>query len=124
MEAEPADRLPSAHDDSGVTKLFVVQRALAVRAELPGAFGAISTYEPLPASGDAAARVVAFARGGSVVSVAPRLTLGLPDMQKTSLTLPPGSWSDRLAGGTHTGEVGLERLWRDFPVCLLTKDDA
>lgn len=124
MEAEPADRLPSAHDDSGVTKLFVVQRALAVRAELPGAFGAVSTYEALAASGEGAARVVAFVRGGRVVTVAPRLTLEPPDMRATTLTLPPGSWSDRLSGHIHSGEVGLERLWRDFPVCLLTKDDA
>ncbi|MGH2749263.1 MAG: malto-oligosyltrehalose synthase [Actinomycetota bacterium] len=115
---------PPLLSDDGAAKLFLLQRALAVRAELPQAFGESSTYEPLHATGDAAERVVAFLRGNRVVTVVPRLTLGLPDMKSTTLELPAGAWSDRLSGRSHRGAVALDDLWSDFPVSLLTRDDA
>jgi len=109
------------HDD-GAAKMLVVQRALAVRAELPEAFGADWTYEPLAATGDHAERVVAYVRGDRVIAVAPRLTYGLPDMANTTLAVPAGTWTDRFSGRTHHGVVALGELWEDFPVSLLTKD--
>ena len=115
---------PPALDASGAAKLFVARRALELRAEMPEAFGESSTYEPLEATGNHVDPVVAYVRGHRVVAVVPRLTFGLPDMSGTSLTLPPGVWTDRLAGGSYRGVVALAELWREFPVSLLTREDA
>jgi (1->4)-alpha-D-glucan 1-alpha-D-glucosylmutase len=117
------DSPPGVHHD-GAAKMFVIQRALAVRGEHPEAFGAHSTYEPLAATGDHAARVIAYVRGHRVIVVAPRLTYELPDMAGTILPLPPGTWTDRFSGRIHYGVVGLGELWSDFPVCLLTRPSA
>ena len=113
---------PPSLSDDGAAKMFVLQRALAVRTELPEAFGAGSTYEPLAATGDHVDRVVAYARGDQVIAIAPRLTYELPDMYDTVLALPPDTWTDRFSGRSHQGAVSLEELWVDFPVSLLTKD--
>jgi (1->4)-alpha-D-glucan 1-alpha-D-glucosylmutase len=108
--------------DDGAAKMFVIQRALAVRAELPEAFGAASTYKPLAATGGNADRVVAYVRGDRVIAAAPRLTFELPDMTDTTLSLPPGAWTDRFSGRLHQGVVSLAELWSEFPVSLLTGD--
>jgi len=107
----------------GEPKLRVIERALALRARRPELFGRQATYDPLWARGEMSERVVAFCRSSEVVTVAPRLTFGLGDMSGTTLGLPPGSWNDEFTGRRHAGETGLDELWRDFPVCLLTRDD-
>ena len=112
----------SGVDDDGAAKMFVIQRALAVRAQLPDAFGAATTYEPLAATGNHPDRVVAYVRGDQVIAAAPRLTFELPDMNDTTLSLPPGTWTDRFSGRTHQGVVSLAELWSEFPVSLLTKN--
>ncbi len=113
---------PPALSDGGAAKMFLLQRALAVRAELPEAFGVVSTYEPLVATGVHAERVIAYIRGHQAIAVSPRLTYELPDMTDTTLPLPPGTWTDRFSGRTHHGVVSLAELWGDFPVSLLTSD--
>ena len=114
------DTPPSLSDD-GAAKVFLLQRALAVRAELPDAFGAGSTYEPLAATGDHPDRVLAYVRGDQVIAIAPRLTYELPDMTDTALALPLGTWTDRLSGRSHQGAASLAELWGEFPVSLLTR---
>ena len=114
---------PPALSDDGAAKMFLLQRALAVRAELPEAFGVVSTYEPLVATGDHAERVIAYIRGHQAIAVAPRLTYELPDMTDTTLTLPPGTWTDRFSGRTHHATASLAELWGDFPVSLLTSGE-
>ncbi|WP_291319606.1 hypothetical protein, partial [Desulfonatronospira sp.] len=67
--------------------------------------------------------VVAFLRGEIVLTVVPRLVLGLGgDFEDTVLDLPPGDWEnvltgERLAGGA----IDLSRLLSSFPVALLAK---
>jgi (1->4)-alpha-D-glucan 1-alpha-D-glucosylmutase len=69
-------------------KLWLIQRALAVRARRPEAFA--GDYAPLHAGPD----VVAFTRGGDVaVAVRVRGSGDVPDLK-----LPPGEWSDVLDG--------------------------
>jgi (1->4)-alpha-D-glucan 1-alpha-D-glucosylmutase len=111
--------------DDGVPKLFLTWRALAVRAEVPDAFRPGAVYEPLAAEGPRAAHVLAFGRGGRVVTVAPRLVLGLAragGFGATTLSLPPGTWSDRLSGAAWSGAVALDQLLGAFPVALLVRD--
>jgi (1->4)-alpha-D-glucan 1-alpha-D-glucosylmutase len=105
--------------DSGLPKMLLTQRALYLRRRRPEAFR--GAYSPLHAVGEKTGHVVAYARGGEVVAVAPRLVLGLGgSWEGTTLTLPPGSWVDALDGGRRfEGGVELAELLGPFPVALL-----
>jgi len=116
----------AGRDDLGITKLALVKHALDLRARKPASFGAgkRGRYEPLFASGPAADHVVAFSRGGNVVTVVTRWSLALIQAggwRSTSITLPPGHWSDVLSGMTWEGEVVVGRLLGGLPVALLEK---
>jgi (1->4)-alpha-D-glucan 1-alpha-D-glucosylmutase len=117
--------------DSGLPKLLLTQRALHLRRRLRHAFAAGRSYEVLAPEGAKAGHTVAFVRGGAVVTVVPRLVLGLGgEWGDTTLSLPPGTWVDVLQLGGHprapgdgartfTGEVALADLFAPFPVALL-----
>jgi (1->4)-alpha-D-glucan 1-alpha-D-glucosylmutase len=114
-----------ARSDEGVPKLFLTWRALGVRAEVPDGFRPGAAYEPLAAAGPQADHVVAFGRAGRVVTVAPRLVLGLAragGFGTTTITLPPGTWTDRLSGAAWSGPVELAELLAAFPVALLVRN--
>ena len=128
----PPERLWS-RGASGLPKLAVVRAGLSVRRRLPGAFAGASEYRPLEAAGPMADRVVAFDRGGEVVTVVPRLAMGIaggdaetwavaegPAMQ-TLFTLPPGRWQEEITGRQHEGTVALPELWSALPAALLTR---
>ncbi len=109
-----------ARADEGLPKLWVIHRALQVRARRERAFGPEGRYDPIEGRGPKAAHVVAFGRGEEVVAVAPRLVVGLgDDWQGTTLPLPPGAWRDAMTGERFEGEVPLPALLRRFPVALL-----
>ncbi|ABD10726.1 maltooligosyl trehalose synthase [Frankia casuarinae] len=120
-----APRRPPTLDDSGAAKLLVVARALRTRRDHPEWFGADAIYRPLWASGSAAENVVAFSRSESVVTVVPRLVLGLRrggGWRDTTIPLPEGRWTDVLTGRKHDGGTAyVLRLLRDFPVSLLVR---
>jgi (1->4)-alpha-D-glucan 1-alpha-D-glucosylmutase len=95
---------------SGAIKQLVVARTLALRRELPELFTA-GSYQSLAVEGEAAERLLAFARihdGGSAIVVAPRLVL--PLMEGIEIPLVPASaWEgtrillpDPLAGSPWT----------------------
>jgi (1->4)-alpha-D-glucan 1-alpha-D-glucosylmutase len=111
----------TARAGEGLPKMVLTQRALHLRRRRPEAFRA--SYEPLWAEGDQARHVVAYARGGEVVAVAPRLVLGVGnDWRATRLTLPPGEWRDTLDGERRfEGGVDLAELLSGFPVALLER---
>ncbi|MDQ3983023.1 MAG: malto-oligosyltrehalose synthase [Actinomycetota bacterium] len=112
-----------ARMDEGLPKLFLIQRALALRARLPEAFGAGSSYEALWATGPRARHVVAFVREGRVLTVAPRLALTLEgEWRETHLTLPRGAWTDELTGASFSGTVPVEGLLSGFPVFVAARD--
>jgi (1->4)-alpha-D-glucan 1-alpha-D-glucosylmutase len=75
-----------------------------------------------------AEHVVAFARAGAVVAVAPRLVLGLlraGGFGDTALSLPRGSFRDVLSGRIHRGgRARVADLLAAFPVALLEGVDA
>jgi (1->4)-alpha-D-glucan 1-alpha-D-glucosylmutase len=107
---------------SGIIKLYVLYRALAVRGALPECFGPEGAYGPLTPAGPRADRVLAFSRGEAVVSVVTRwwLTHG-DDFQQTTLTLPNGQWENRLTRVELSGTVGLGELLGPFPCALLVR---
>jgi (1->4)-alpha-D-glucan 1-alpha-D-glucosylmutase len=123
-----ADAVPwEAGLPTGLPKMRVVARALAVRRARPEWFGEgrAARYEPLLASGPAAGHVVAFARGGHAITVVPRLTVGLAragGWAQTTLPLPRGTWCDQFTGARHEGAAPVAELLAGFPVTLLVRD--
>jgi (1->4)-alpha-D-glucan 1-alpha-D-glucosylmutase len=113
-----------ARMDEGLPKLWVIRQGLHLRRRRPEPFG--GNYEPLRASGPRAEHAVAFARGGEVAVVVPRLPLRLNgDWQGTTLELPPGRWRNELTGEEIDG--GLRRvaeILARFPVALLARSET
>ncbi len=110
--------------DDGLPKLWTIVHGLKVRRDLPRSFGPEGAYEPMEATGSKSEHVIAFVRGGDVVTVAPRLPLTLNgDWGDTRLTLPEGVWRNRLCGDVlDGGEVRISSLLKGFPVALLVKE--
>ena len=126
VEAADLGRLWAEGDESGLIKLGVVHRALALRRRKPSSFGEgrRGAYGPVFASGPAADHVVAFSRGADVVTVAARWPLALEQAggwRTTSLALPPGQWVDVLSGRACQGDVLVRDLLRALPVALLER---
>jgi (1->4)-alpha-D-glucan 1-alpha-D-glucosylmutase len=125
-----------ARMDEGLPKLWVLHRALELRRRRPTVFGsgAAGRYQPLAVRGERAGHAVAFARGAvggdTVVTVAPRLVIGLGgqlrgDWRDTTVDLPPGLWSNELTGEwIEGGEARLHAVLSRFPVALLSRSDA
>jgi (1->4)-alpha-D-glucan 1-alpha-D-glucosylmutase len=109
---------PPPVDDRGAAKLWLTQRLLADRGRRPDAYGPGSGYRPLATDGARADHVVAFERTGGVVTVVPRLTLGVPDWGDTTVALPDGEWTDVLTGSPVAGGQVASLLAR-FPVAVL-----
>jgi (1->4)-alpha-D-glucan 1-alpha-D-glucosylmutase len=115
-----------AEDGDGRSKLLVVSRALQVRNSHAWCFDR-GSYETLAAVGPAAKHVIAFSRAGKVVTVVPRLPVGLSrrgGWGDTMLRLPPGLFHDQFAdtGRTWSGSVQLADLLGAFPVALLVAE--
>lgn len=128
--AHPVDLLGRV--DEGLPKLWVTAAALRLRRRRPELFGRDGSYEPLLAVGDRQDHVVAYVRGGEVLTVAPRLVVRLGgafadwDWGDTRLELPAGRWrcvlTDHVVDGDR--EVGLADLLAAFPVALLTREES
>jgi (1->4)-alpha-D-glucan 1-alpha-D-glucosylmutase len=109
----------------GWPKLWLIQRALALRSRRPDAFGRQGSYEPLAAQGACSRHVIAFARGASAIAVVPRLLVRLGgDWRDTRLELPAGTWSSALTGEPVGGGMALAELLARFPVALLESEAA
>jgi maltooligosyltrehalose synthase len=115
-----------ARVNEGLPKLWLIHQALALRRRRPELFGPQGNYQPLLARGKRAAHVVAFARGGGVVTVVPRLVLGLKGgWGDTTLKAPGGAWRNELTGADVAGHViGLADVLGRFPVALLTRKEG
>jgi (1->4)-alpha-D-glucan 1-alpha-D-glucosylmutase len=111
--------------EEGLPKLWTIHHALCLRSEQRDWFGADAAYQPLNASGRHAECVLAFARGGNVITVGQRLSLRREgEWEDTRLPLPDGTWLNRLTGERLEieggREVALSALLMEFPVALLT----
>ncbi len=117
--------IPGRFED-GSPKMWVVHQALCLRREQPHSFGGEAAYTPLLAQGTRADHVLAFQRGGDVIAVAQRFSHRLSKLWRgTTLTLPEGSWTDRLSGATFRGgTVRMHSLLEALPVALLVRDES
>jgi (1->4)-alpha-D-glucan 1-alpha-D-glucosylmutase len=119
----PVAEILNRHTE-GLPKLFLLKRVLSVRRRFAEAFGPGGEYRPLAVNGHRADHLVAFMRGGQVVTLAPRLAVGLNgNWNNTVIKLPAGSWEnvfsgEHWSGGTHD----LSRLLARFPVGLLVRE--
>ena len=105
-----------ARADEGLPKLWLIQRALSVAPH------ADDCYEPLEAGGEHADRVIAYARGGKLITVVPRLVQSLRGgWGATTLPLPEGPWRNVLTDDRHSGREPIATLFARFPVALLVK---
>ncbi|HEY0514231.1 MAG TPA: malto-oligosyltrehalose synthase [Thermoanaerobaculia bacterium] len=109
--------------DEGLPKLWTIHQGLHLRRARPEAFAA--GYEPLRVSGPRAGHAAAFARGGEVAVVVPRLPLRLGgNWRDTTVELPPGRWRNELTGEEADGGEGplpVAGLLARFPVALLAR---
>jgi len=108
--------------EEGLPKLWLIRHVLGLRARRAAAFGVSAPYAPVGAIGALADAVVAFVRGGEVLTVVPRLVrrverLGWGD---ATIRLPAGTWTG-LDGSRHTGAAPVEELLRPFPVAILER---
>ena len=110
--ADPAQGLP---------KIWLIRRVLDVRRRRSELFSEASSYAPIHAQGARADHVVAFARGGEAVIVAPRLIARLNgEWLDTTIEMPPGTWEDELTGERYEGgAVPLGTLLGNFPGAVL-----
>ncbi|HEX6493818.1 MAG TPA: malto-oligosyltrehalose synthase, partial [Candidatus Dormibacteraeota bacterium] len=119
-------RLLGGGDGAGAAKLRLLQRALTVRRDHAPAFEPGAAYTPLATAGPHAGRVVAFARGGPAAAVCIADRRGLEPRGGwggTMVTLPAGTWVDRLGddpGPVVEGEIPVAGLLRQRPGALLT----
>jgi (1->4)-alpha-D-glucan 1-alpha-D-glucosylmutase len=111
--------------EEGLPKLWVTETLLGVRRRRPEAFDAKAAYRPLQVTGDAEDHAVAFARGGEVVIVVPRLVVRLEKRGgwgATRVEVPPGEWGNVFTGEpVRGGTVEVARLLADFPVAVLER---
>jgi len=114
-----------ARIDDGGTKLWLIERLLAERTRRPDAF-ASRVYTPIHATGTKARHALCFTRESLLVAV-PRLVAGLGgDWADTEIDLPRGSWTNIFTGKREQGgrAVELGNLLQDFPVVVMTREDA
>lgn len=106
-------------------KIRVVTAALQARRRRPDSFLA-GGYTPVIAEGSAAEQLVAFRRGDDVLVAVSRWTVRLEETGwgDTTLTLPPGTWTDLISGTVLSSTVSAEQLFTDLSVVLLEKTDA
>lgn len=123
MSPEQYIAVHNARFEDGTPKLWTILKALQVRRERPGAFGANGSYARVEVTGPKADNVIAFNRGGEAITIAQRFSYSADGAWGgTWLKLPRGTWRNRLTGDVMQGgvKVRVTSLFEKFPVALLT----
>jgi (1->4)-alpha-D-glucan 1-alpha-D-glucosylmutase len=109
--------------DSGMPKLWMTARILAIRRERVEYFSAENKYQPLVAQGAHLGRLLAFRRGENLIAVVPRFTMTLAgEWGDTRLPLPGGAWRNCFTEQVIQREISPGELFASFPVALLIRD--
>ncbi len=107
---------------TGLPKMWVIQKTLALRKRLPKVLGAKGAYEPLNAQGAKKDHVIAFMRGKRVITLVPRFMAKLNNLWgATFIELPPGKWEHVFTADIFRGKTKVQDLLKRFPVCLLSR---
>lgn len=109
-----------------VDKQRIVRAAMHLRRERPQLF-LEGGYRAIFAAGPAREHAVGMVRtlddAPQVIAVATRTPLALEragGWRGTTLTLPEGTWTDRLTGREYSGTVEMAQLCAELPTVLLT----
>ena len=105
-------------------KIRVVTAALRLRRDRPKSFTE-GGYTPLLAEGPAAGHLAAFVRGTDMLTAVTRHSVRLSEAGwgDTVLTLPTGTWEDRIGAVRFSGRVSAADLFAELPVALLERVD-
>jgi (1->4)-alpha-D-glucan 1-alpha-D-glucosylmutase len=111
-------------NDEGLPKLWTIHHTLRVRRAHASTFQDGAGYRALTGSGAKANHLMAYMRREDVVTMAPRLILGLKGQWcDTSVEIPPGTWRNQLSGAIHKGgRLDVAEVFAPFPVALLTRE--
>lgn len=108
------------HWESGLVKLWMMDRVLSVRRRC-GGFGE-TDYRPLIARGEKLRHVLSYTRGNDLVVVVPRFMSSIGwDFGDTELVLPEGPFECVLSNCRFEGAVPVKDLFGQFPVSLLAR---
>jgi (1->4)-alpha-D-glucan 1-alpha-D-glucosylmutase len=108
--------------DSGLPKLWLIDRVLSLRAARAEQFAEDSRYQPLAAQGAHLGNLFAFRRGENLIAVVPRLTLSIANQwEDTRLPLPSGTWKNVFTAEDLSVSATPNDLFQHFPVALLLK---
>jgi (1->4)-alpha-D-glucan 1-alpha-D-glucosylmutase len=108
--------------DSGLPKLWLIDRVLSLRVAQPEEFSEGSRYQPLVAQGPHLGNLFAFRRGDNLIAAVPRLTLSIANQwEETRLPLPSGTWENIFTLETASASASATQLFGAFPVALLRK---
>jgi (1->4)-alpha-D-glucan 1-alpha-D-glucosylmutase len=111
--------------DSGLPKIWMTTRLLALRRRRPKDFLPQSGYQPLVAQGAHLGNLLAFQRGENLIAVVPRFSMTVNgDWGDTLLPLPRGVWVNAFTDARLQGSVTPTDLFGTFPVALLARDPA
>lgn len=114
-------------------KQYITHEAMKLRRSLPGLF-VDGDYQAVFAEGAADNHLVGMARGFAdspstdglaVIALATRRPLKLAKhdgWRDTTVTLPGGTWVDRLTGKTFEGTVNVSEVLDIFPTALLVSE--
>jgi len=116
----PVEKIMERHGE-GLPKMWLIRKTLKLRARKKKLFD--GGYEPLFARGEKAKHAVAFMRGDGVITIVPRLVLGLKNWGGTFVKLPRGRWHNEFTGETFAGFARLSELLKKFPVALLVRKE-
>jgi (1->4)-alpha-D-glucan 1-alpha-D-glucosylmutase len=109
--------------DSGLPKLWMASRVLALRRAMAEDFSNRSKYQPLVAQGAHLGNVLAFRRGENLIAVVPRFTMSVKgDWGDTRLPLPRGKWKNCFTDTVLQDAIGPAELFEAFPVALLIRE--
>jgi (1->4)-alpha-D-glucan 1-alpha-D-glucosylmutase len=108
--------------DSGLPKLWLIDRVLGLRAAHPEEFAEDSRYQPLAAQGAHLGNLFVFRRGENLIAVVPRLPLSIANQwEDTRLPLPGGIWRNIFTLEDLSVSATAGELFSRFPVALLLK---
>ncbi len=110
--------------DKGLPKLWVLYKSLAVRKQYPHSFDEKGCFSALYAVGNKKEHVIAYMRAKNIITVVPRLVLGIGgDWGDTKLHIPHGKWKNIFTNEpVQGGDVYLRELFALFPVTLLVQE--
>jgi (1->4)-alpha-D-glucan 1-alpha-D-glucosylmutase len=108
--------------DEALPKIWLIQKTLNLRAKWPAFFD--GNFEPLSAQGAKANHVVAFIRGGGIITLVPRFVLELKgEWGDTIIEIPAGCWVNEFTGETFAGKMTAGEIFKIFPVAVLVKTE-